>query len=191
MKLVLVRHAKDPDTWNNSHRALSIGGYLCAALLGAVIRFGRYTRPTRHLPVIASDMARAESTARIMFGTQLLATNASLREAADADLPPRLRGPDWIGSGERWCDVVERVGNELMDSIAADDDVIWVTHSGVMDAVKEVLFDTSNLAEFDPGYLWMLVLDINPDPGDSFASTQTIISYFGPALYGLRYFSDQ
>ena len=133
-------------------------------------------------------MPRASTTAGILFGHRNVAWTGALREAADADIPPRLRGPDWTGTGERWSDVVDRVRSELAHTLALGDDTVWVAHSGTMDAAMEALQVPAVPAELNPGFLWMMVFDLKYLSAESGRATpQTVINYFGPSWCGLKY----
>ncbi|GAA2660643.1 MULTISPECIES: histidine phosphatase family protein [Actinosynnema] len=137
MHLNLLRHGADT---RRGERSLTVDGRRQAALAGAWLRRAHVTE------VRTGALARASATAGIVAGVLGVPAVVDRRLdeiAATSAPPPRERRPGAEVAGEEcWGAFLERVAalvSELCAEPAPGRRVVLVTHSGVFDAVHELL----------------------------------------------------
>lgn len=160
MRLILVRHAE--TAWNEAGRyqgwedpPLSERGVATADRIGTLLR----NRCPKHCPVWSSDLRRAEQTACIAFG-RAPRLDPRLRELDFGAYAGRTHDENLAHFGALFADWVSRRGHvappdgesfealrsrtdawlrEVRRSAARDDDVVAVTHGGVIRVLVERL----------------------------------------------------
>lgn len=129
IRLHLIRHAEEqPDRPNLTRQALED----CDALSDRLAQW----QPSR---IFTSPAARARETASRLFGPREVDIDPRLDEMVDVPgIPPRQRTTDH-DSPESWHQVLSRV-ECFLDHLRPDEaEVAAVTHSGVFDAMHDVL----------------------------------------------------
>jgi alpha-ribazole phosphatase len=160
MRLILVRHAE--TAWNEAGRyqgwedpPLSERGVATAERIGTLLR----NRCPKHCPVWSSDLRRAEQTACIALG-RAPRLDLRLRELDFGVFAGRTHDENLAHFGARFADWVSRPGHvappdgesleallsrtgewldEVRRSAARADDVVAVTHGGVIRILLERL----------------------------------------------------
>lgn len=142
-RLSLVRHGQD-ESDSTGARKLSNKGLLQAA---ALAQWAQHALADVDVDVVTSSLPRAQETAQVVACAldREYRVDPRLNEIEGHGRIPRLRRSSSTDE-ESWPSFVARVGSFLEDfSAVRDIEVLAITHSGVFDAIFELVTGSSNV----------------------------------------------